>query len=97
VRIQHARKKPRTPPVTLAAARDNDLAFDWASYTPPVAHRLGVQSVEASIETLRNYIDWTPFFMTWSLAGKYRASSKTRWWAKKRSGCSTMLTRCWIN
>jgi 5-methyltetrahydrofolate--homocysteine methyltransferase len=27
--------------------------------------------VEASIETLRNYIDWTPFFMTWSLAGKY--------------------------
>ncbi|VEB92200.1 B12-dependent methionine synthase [Citrobacter koseri] len=71
VRIQHARKKPRTPPVTLAAARDNDLAFDWESYTPPVAHRLGVQDVEASIETLRNYIDWTPFFMTWSLAGKY--------------------------
>ncbi|MEA7510894.1 cobalamin-dependent protein, partial [Salmonella enterica subsp. enterica serovar Virginia] len=71
VRIQHARKKPRTPPVTLEAARDNDLAFDWERYTPPVAHRLGVQEVEASIETLRNYIDWTPFFMTWSLAGKY--------------------------
>lgn len=30
-----------------------------------------MQEVEASIETLRNYIDWTPFFMTWSLAGKY--------------------------
>ncbi len=57
--------------MTLAAARENDLAFDWESYTPPVAHRLGVQTVEASIETLRNYIDWTPFFMTWSLAGKY--------------------------
>ncbi len=50
--------------MTLAAARENDLAFDWESYTPPVAHRLGVQTVEASIETLRNYIDWTPFFMT---------------------------------
>ncbi len=71
VRLQHARKKPRTPPVTLQVARDNDLAFDWESYTPPVPHRLGVKSVEASIETLRNYIDWTPFFMTWSLAGKY--------------------------
>lgn len=71
VRAQHARKKPRTPPVTLEAARENDLAFDWESYTPPVAHRLGVQEVSASIETLRNYIDWTPFFMTWSLAGKY--------------------------
>lgn len=71
VRIQHGRKKPRTPPVSLQVARDNDLAFDWQQYQPPVAHRLGVSAVEASIETLRNYIDWTPFFMTWSLAGKY--------------------------
>ena len=71
VRIQHGRKKPRTPPVTLAAARDNAALPDWEDYTPPVAHRLGVQAVTASIETLRNYIDWTPFFMTWSLAGKY--------------------------
>ncbi len=71
VRIQHARKKPRTPPVSLQAARDNPTVIDWENYTPPVAHKLGVQAVEASIETLRNYIDWTPFFMTWSLAGKY--------------------------
>ena len=71
VRIQHARKKPRTPPVSLQAARDNDFAFDWENYTPPAAHRLGVSEVSANIETLRNYIDWTPFFMTWSLAGKY--------------------------
>ncbi len=71
VRAQHARKKPRTPPVTLHAARENDLAFDWESYTPPLAHRPGVQEVSAGIETLRNYIDWTPFFLTWSLAGKY--------------------------
>lgn len=71
VRIQHARKKPRTPPVSLQAARDNATSIDWESYTPPVLHRPGVSQVEASIETLRNYIDWTPFFMTWSLAGKY--------------------------
>ncbi|WP_407637854.1 methionine synthase [Erwinia oleae] len=71
VRIQHARKKPRTPPVTLQAARDNDLAFDWETYTPPAPHRTGVSEVSANIETLRHYIDWTPFFMTWSLAGKY--------------------------
>ncbi len=71
VRVQHARKKPRTPPVSLQAARDNATSIDWESYTPPVPHRPGVSQVEASIETLRNYIDWTPFFMTWSLAGKY--------------------------
>ncbi|WP_218928161.1 methionine synthase [Pantoea sp. WMus005] len=71
VRIQHARKKPRTPPVSLQAARDNATSLDWESYTPPVPHRPGVSQVEASIATLRHYIDWTPFFMTWSLAGKY--------------------------
>ncbi|QBH97894.1 methionine synthase [Limnobaculum zhutongyuii] len=71
VRIQHARKKPRTAPVSLQAARDNGWECDWDNYTPPVAKHLGIRQVEASIETLRNYIDWTPFFMTWSLAGKY--------------------------
>ncbi|MCG8157727.1 methionine synthase [Brenneria goodwinii] len=71
VRIQHGRKKPRTAPIALQAARDNGVPLDWENYTPPVAHRLGVQEVTACIDTLRNYIDWTPFFMTWSLAGKY--------------------------
>ncbi|WP_371419675.1 methionine synthase [Pantoea sp. CCBC3-3-1] len=71
VRIQHARKKPRTPPVSLQVARENELSLDWENYTPPVPHRLGISEVSANIETLRNYIDWTPFFMTWSLAGKY--------------------------
>ncbi|MTD28962.1 methionine synthase [Erwinia sorbitola] len=71
VRIQHARKKPRTPPVTLQVARDNDFTFDWENYTPPAPRMLGVSEVSANIETLRHYIDWTPFFMTWSLAGKY--------------------------
>ena len=71
VRIQHARKKPRTPPVSLPVARANASAFDWATYTPPIVQQLGVQEVTADIATLRAYIDWTPFFMTWSLAGKY--------------------------
>ncbi|RJF52893.1 methionine synthase [Serratia inhibens] len=71
VRIQHARKKPRTPPVSLQKARDNAMALDWENYRPPVPKQLGVHAVEAGIETLRQYIDWTPFFMTWSLAGKY--------------------------
>ncbi len=71
VRIQHGRKKPRTPPVSLAAARANAGRLDWENYTPPVPHQLGVSEVSATIETLRHYIDWTPFFMTWSLAGKY--------------------------
>ena len=71
VREQHARKKPRSRPVTLEQARANGFDFDWSQYTPPVPKQLGVQTVSVDLAELREYIDWTPFFLTWSLAGKY--------------------------
>ncbi|RZM83770.1 methionine synthase [Pseudoalteromonas rubra] len=72
VRDQQARKKPRSKPVTLARARDNAVKLDWENYTPPVPKKLGITEFkDVSIATLREYIDWTPFFMTWTLAGKY--------------------------
>ncbi|MCK9790543.1 methionine synthase [Providencia sp. CIM-Carb-044] len=71
VRQQHGRRRPKTPPVALDVARVNAVNIDWQHYQPPVPKFLGIQEVTASISTLRNYIDWTPFFMTWSLAGKY--------------------------
>ncbi|KXI27955.1 methionine synthase [Paraglaciecola hydrolytica] len=71
VRIQHAKKKPRTKPVTLAQARANAFSFDWASYAPPKPTFLGVKPITVGLDVLRAYIDWTPFFLTWSLAGKY--------------------------
>ena len=72
VREQQARKKPRSKPVTLQRARDNAIQIDWKNYTPPVPKTLGVTEFrDVSIKTLRKYIDWTPYFMTWSLAGKY--------------------------
>ncbi|WP_019614768.1 methionine synthase [Psychromonas ossibalaenae] len=72
VREQHANKRPRSAPVSLQRARDNCAKIDWANYQPPVPKQLGVQVIKnMSIKTLREYIDWTPFFMTWGLAGKY--------------------------
>ncbi|WP_413484683.1 methionine synthase [Morganella psychrotolerans] len=71
VRDQYARRQPRSAPVTLAQARENAVAVDWSNYTPPCPQFAGVKSVSAPISVLRRYIDWTPFFMTWSLAGKY--------------------------
>ncbi|MCV2883175.1 methionine synthase [Aestuariibacter sp. AA17] len=70
-RAQHARKQPRSKPVSLSVARNNKWTCDWARYLPPVPKQLGVQEVKVSLQTLRDYIDWTPFFLTWSLAGKY--------------------------
>ncbi|MBG9995480.1 methionine synthase [Pseudoalteromonas sp. NZS127_1] len=72
VREQQARKKPRSKPVTIQRARDNAAQLDWDNYTPPVPKKLGViEFKNVSIATLRKYIDWTPYFMTWSIAGKY--------------------------
>lgn len=72
VREQQARKKPRSKPVTIQRARDNAAKLDWDNYTPPVPKKLGViEFKNVSIATLRKYIDWTPYFMTWSIAGKY--------------------------
>jgi 5-methyltetrahydrofolate--homocysteine methyltransferase len=71
VREQHAKKKPRTRPVTLEQARANGFKFDWDNYQPPVPNMLGVTAVSVGLAELVDYIDWTPFFLTWSLAGKY--------------------------
>ncbi|TKF03492.1 methionine synthase [Vibrio kanaloae] len=74
VRDQHNRKKPRTKPVTLEKARANKVDIDWDTYTPPAPAKPGVHIFnDFDVATLRNYIDWTPFFMTWSLVGKYPA------------------------
>ena len=71
IRTQHAQKKG-TPLVDLETARAN--AFRWNSltnYVPPVPQRLGIQTREIPLEELTPYIDWSPFFQTWDLAGRY--------------------------
>jgi 5-methyltetrahydrofolate--homocysteine methyltransferase len=70
VREQHARKKPRTRPITLAEARANAFVPDFST-APVTPNKMGVTPVSVSLDVLRAYIDWTPFFLTWSIAGKY--------------------------
>ena len=57
--------------LTLDAARANAMGFDWNTYTPPVPHHSAVQVIEPSLEELLPFIDWSPYFMTWELAGKF--------------------------
>ncbi|WP_261816102.1 methionine synthase [Vibrio gallicus] len=74
VREQHARKRPKSKPITLEKARENRVAIDWATYTPPRPQTLEPIIIkDMDISILRQYIDWTPFFMTWTLMGKYPA------------------------
>jgi 5-methyltetrahydrofolate--homocysteine methyltransferase len=56
----------------LSAARANRLKFDWADYTPPRPRFLGVREfTNYDLAELAPYIDWSPFFQTWELVGRY--------------------------
>jgi 5-methyltetrahydrofolate--homocysteine methyltransferase len=71
VREQHANKKV-TPLVTLAQARANKAAIDWARYTPPKPRFVGRRVLKNyDLAELAACIDWAPFFQTWDLAGKF--------------------------
>jgi 5-methyltetrahydrofolate--homocysteine methyltransferase len=69
--------------ISLEQARSNRLTIDWSSYQPPVPDFLGARPVattpenagviKISLETLVNYIDWSPFFHAWELRGRYPA------------------------
>jgi 5-methyltetrahydrofolate--homocysteine methyltransferase len=59
--------------LALSDAQANAAALNWSSYQPPVPTNLGVHTVTPSLTELVPYIDWTPFFMTWELAGRYPA------------------------
>jgi 5-methyltetrahydrofolate--homocysteine methyltransferase len=73
VRTRHANRKA-TPLVSLAQARAGRPAIDWARYTPPRPKFLGRRSFKNyDLSDVVQYIDWTPFFQTWSLFGQYPA------------------------
>ena len=64
-------EKLRTP---LAKARANAMKTDWVDYTPPKPTFTGVRVFSSyDLAELAKYIDWTPFFQTWELKGRYPA------------------------
>jgi 5-methyltetrahydrofolate--homocysteine methyltransferase len=71
----HARGEDNKQRLSLAAARANALRLDWSgAYAPPAPQLLGTRTfVDIPVAELIDYIDWTPFFATWELTGKYPA------------------------
>lgn len=59
--------------LSIEDARKNKLQLDWDNFIPVQPKVIGKQIVEVELETLVPYIDWTPFFRTWELFGKYPA------------------------
>jgi 5-methyltetrahydrofolate--homocysteine methyltransferase len=72
VRDMHAGKQRKTEWLTLQEARANKMTIDWEGYIPPLPAFTGVKVIEdIGLAAISQYIDWTPFFKTWELAGSY--------------------------
>jgi 5-methyltetrahydrofolate--homocysteine methyltransferase len=71
----HARGEENKKRLSLADARANALTLNWSGdYVPPRPHFAGSKNLVAiPIGELIDYIDWSPFFTTWELKGKYPA------------------------
>src|ERR1700748_3035238 len=70
----HERSEADKIRVPLATARANALKVDWSAYRPTTPTYFGPRSYEWNdLADLARYIDWTPFFQTWELKGRYPA------------------------
>jgi 5-methyltetrahydrofolate--homocysteine methyltransferase len=71
-REQHEGKKGKAVHLSLAQARVHGLKTDWKKYVPPKPRMLGVHKLkDYPLDILVDFIDWTPFFQAWELAGRY--------------------------
>lgn len=72
IRIRNKNRRPKGNTLRYEDALDNQMAINWKGYEPPKPTFLGTRVFDDyPLEDLIDYIDWTPFFITWELAGKY--------------------------
>ncbi len=72
IRTKRAGRTSRKPLRALEDARANRFKADWSSYEPPKPAFIGTRVFDdIDLSELVDYIDWTPFFSTWELTGKY--------------------------
>ncbi len=72
LRERHKGRQAKTDWLTINEARSNRPVTNWQSLTPPVPEQIGIHVLDDyPLQELRDYIDWTPFFVAWELAGRY--------------------------
>lgn len=74
VRVNYAKKKGFKKFLSLSEARENKFSIDWKQEDIAKPKKQGLQQFDDyDLSELREYIDWTPFFHTWELRGRYPA------------------------
>ncbi len=71
LREAHEAKQQSKKMATYEEAKANYTVIDWENYKPIKPAKVGETVLDLDLNILRNYIDWTPFFSTWMLAGKF--------------------------
>ncbi len=74
LRIRRSQTNNTKKYISLNEARQNHFKIDWSNYDPPKPQFTGVKEyLDVDIAEIEKYIDWTPFFSSWQLKGKYPA------------------------
>ena len=72
IRDQYTGRNQKKPFLSIKNARENRLKLDWESYIAPKPSKMGTFLIDdLNLNVLTNYIDWTPFFITWELHGRF--------------------------
>ncbi|MEW6414216.1 MAG: methionine synthase [Pseudomonadota bacterium] len=104
-RERHLKNKSETSRIPLAEARANKFKIDWAAYTPPAPKQPGVHVLRAyDLARLADVIDWTPFFASWELHGKFPkilqdavvGAEATKLYADARAMLTKMIAENWV-
>ncbi len=72
IRERRAKNRKQANLLPFAVAQERKFTLDWRNYQPPTPHLIGTQVFDDyPLAQLIDYIDWSPFFTTWGLRGKY--------------------------
>jgi 5-methyltetrahydrofolate--homocysteine methyltransferase len=72
LRISHAARQKDKNYLSISDARKKTSGINWQGFEAKAPQFLGVKYLnDYSLEEIAKYIDWTPFFSTWQLSGKY--------------------------
>jgi 5-methyltetrahydrofolate--homocysteine methyltransferase len=72
IRERRAKNRQQANLLPFAVAQERRSTLDWRNYQPPSPRRIGTKVFEDyPLVELVDYIDWSPFFATWGLRGKY--------------------------
>jgi 5-methyltetrahydrofolate--homocysteine methyltransferase len=102
---KHAQSEAEKQRITIDKARENRFRPDWSSYTPPRPSFLGTRVFESyDLHELARYIDWTPFFQTWEMKGRFpqiledeeQGPAARQLWADAQTMLQEVLKKNWF-